>query len=160
LRHIDKVAQQEKEDFELHLVGEGPLGDVLKNYATTLSMHDRIFWHGWCGKNELRQYYQQAICILNPSLYEGMPNVVLEAMACGLPAIASNVAGNKSVVRHDETGFLFNLQSPEQFRKAVAIILKDSNLSLQMGLRGRDWVKRDFSWDKVAENYMRLFEDK
>ena len=160
LMHIDKVAQQVKEKFELHLVGEGPLGDMLKNYANTLSMHDRIFWHGWCGKNELRQYYQQAVCILNPSLCEGMPNVVLEAMACGLPAIASDVAGNEAVVRHGETGFLFDLQFPELFRKAAVKILEDSDLAVQMGLRGREWVEREFSWDKVAEKYIKLLEGK
>ena len=160
LRHIDKVAQQVKEEFELHIVGEGPLEDVLKKYANMLNMNNKIFWHGWCGKNELRQYYQQAVCILNPSLYEGMPNVVLEAMACGLPAIASNVAGNEAIVRHGETGFLFDLQFPEQFRKAVVRILEDSNLAVQMGLRGREWVKREFSWDKVAEKYIKLLEGK
>ncbi len=159
LKQIDAIAQKIKQEFELHLVGDGPLEYALKKYADNLSMHDRIFWHGWCGKEETRQHYQQAYCILNPSLYEGMPNVLLEAMACGLPVIASNVTGNDAVVRHGETGFLFDLTRHEEFRRAVVQILQNKEMAHIMGQKSRAWVEKAFSWDSVAGGYFRVIKD-
>jgi len=141
--------------FEVHFVGGGPLEYALKQYAKKLEIRN-IFWHEWCGKEELRRHYQNAYCMINPSLYEGMPNVVLEAMACGLPVIASNVIGNNTLVRHGETGFLFDLERPEKFREAVIRLLKDQKLACMMGRNGRAWVEKAFSWDNVAEQYVTL----
>ncbi len=159
LKQMDAVAQKVEQEFELHLVGDGPLEYASKEYAAKLSMHDRIFWHGWCSKEEIREHYQHAYCILNPSVCEGMPNVVLEAMACGLPIIASNVAGNDAVIRHGETGFLFDLTRPEEFRKTVVQILQNKELARMMGQKGRAWAENAFSWDSVADGYLRLIKD-
>lgn len=158
LEHMDAVARRVKNDFEIHLVGDGPLASELKQYADTLKIRDRIYWHAWCDKEELKQHYQNADCILNPSLYEGMPNVLLEAMACGLPVIASNVAGNETVVRHGETGFLFDLSRPDDFIKAVVQVLKDKNLAYTMGQKGKACVEKAFSWNTVANKYIQLLK--
>ena len=156
LEQMDVVACKVKEEFELHLVGDGPLAFKLKNHADKLKIKKRIFWHGWCSKEELRQHYKGADCLLNPSLYEGMPNVVLEAMASGLPIIVSNVPGNSTLVRDGETGFLFDLKQPDGFVKAVCRILEDKDSAKTMGQRARKWVEEEFSWGRVAGEYLLL----
>ena len=98
--------------------------------------------------------YQKADCFVNPSLYEGMPNAVLEAMACELPVIASNVAGNNEVVIHLSTGLLFELDDEASFQEALEKISKDSNLCMTMGRNARKRVAAEFSWHRVAKRYL------
>jgi glycosyltransferase involved in cell wall biosynthesis len=156
LDQMNRLAYGDATPFELHLVGGGPQENALKRYAGTLAIREKIHWHSWTSKEMLRQHYHDADCLLNPSLYEGMPNVVLEAMACGLPVIASEVIGNDAVVRHGKTGFLFDLQSPEEFQRALAHFLHNKDRAIEMGQAGRSWVAKDFSWDSVAKRYAHI----
>ncbi|MDP1990460.1 MAG: glycosyltransferase family 4 protein, partial [Syntrophales bacterium] len=143
--------------FVLHLVGDGPQRDELQSHAKYLGIEDCLVWHGWVDKESLREVYRRADCLVNPSLCEGMPNVVLEAMACGLPVIASRVPGNDSVVRHGETGWLFDLGQPDAFRTALREIMADPGRANKMGQTGRTWVQKEFSWRRVAQAYADLF---
>jgi glycosyltransferase involved in cell wall biosynthesis len=156
LDQMNRLAEGDLTPFELHLVGGGPQESALKRYARTLAIREKIHWHGWTSKEMLRQHYHAADCLLNPSLYEGMPNVVLEAMACGLPVIASKVIGNDAVVRHGKTGFLFDLQRPEEFKQALAHFLHNKDRAIEMGQTGRSWVAKDFSWGSVAKRYAEI----
>lgn len=146
--------------FELHLVGDGPLRTQLHEQADRLGLSERIVWHGWTPREQLRAIYQQSHCFVNPSFYEGMPNAVLEAMACGKPIVASCVAGNDAVVQHGVTGYLFQLDEPASLLQSLRTLIDDPARAQEMGRRGRDWVKRDFSWDRVAAAYAGLFGQK
>jgi glycosyltransferase involved in cell wall biosynthesis len=75
------------EEFELHLVGDGPLRVELEGLATNLGLADRITWHGWLTKEALRTQYHRCHVMLNLSHYEGMSNAVLEAQACGMEVV-------------------------------------------------------------------------
>lgn len=143
--------------FVMHIVGDGPQYDELQNHAKNLGIETCLVWHGWLDKDSLREIYRNADCLVNPSLYEGMPNVILEAMACGLPVIASRVAGNDEVVRNGETGLLFDLGEPDAFRMALQEMVEDPGRASEMGKKGRSWVMNDFSWRKVAQAYADLF---
>lgn len=144
--------------FVLHMVGDGPQGEALREAADKAGLGDVLRWHGWLERDALISLYQSSHCLLNPSLYEGMPNAVLEAMACGLPVIASAAPGNDAVVRPGETGFLCPLSDPGAFQEALERVLRDPDLARALGRRGRAWVLRDFSWEGAARAYVRLFE--
>jgi glycosyltransferase involved in cell wall biosynthesis len=157
---IDQVASLKRSGvrpFILHLVGDGPQREALQNHAKNLGIDACLVWHGWVEKGRLREIYRSADCFVNPSLYEGMPNVVLEAVACGLPVIASHVAGNDEIVRHGETGLLFDLGEPEAFRTALREMMEDPRRASKMGEKGCAWVRDDFSWRRVAQAYADLF---
>lgn len=144
--------------FHLHLIGDGPERGRLEQYADKLGLSGSVIWHGWVDKDSLRLAYQQADCMVNPSLYEGMPNTVLEAMACGLPVIASNIPGNVDVVRDGVTGYLFDLGKPEQLRECIErLISSPPGLAKALGCKGRDWVVAEFSWTDVARRYADIF---
>jgi glycosyltransferase involved in cell wall biosynthesis len=157
LNQISHLRQSCSRPFRLSLVGDGPLRGALVNLAMQLKVDDLITWHGWLNKDQLRDVYRSAYCLLLPSLNEGMPNVVLEAMACGLPVIASRVIGNATVVRHGETGFLFDLKEPTHAIEAMKNVLENSDLAHRMGEQGRSLVLQDYSWEKTAEAYVGLF---
>ena len=155
--HVASLRRSGVGPFVLHLVGDGPQHDELRNHSKKLGIEDCLVWHGWVDKDSLREIYRSADCFVNPSLYEGMPNVVLEAMACGLPVIASHVLGNDAVVRHGETGWLFDLSKPDAFWTALREMMEDPGRARQMGKKGRAWVRDAFSWRRVAEAYADLF---
>lgn len=158
LEQCAAVSESSPTSIELHLVGDGPLRTELQEQANTLGLADRITWHGWTARDQLRAIYQESHCFVNPSFYEGMPNAVLEAMACGKPIIASRVAGNDAVVRHGTTGFLFPLEEPAALGESLRTMINNPARAHAMGLSGREWAKRDFSWNRVAAAYAGLFE--
>jgi glycosyltransferase involved in cell wall biosynthesis len=157
LDHFASLRRSGAGPFTLQIVGDGPQHNALHNHAIRVGIEDRLVWHGWVDKNRLLEIYRSADCFVNPSLYEGMPNVVLEAMACGLPVIASDVHGNNEVVRHGNTGLLFDLDESGSLVAALSTMMADPGRASEMGKKGRAWVVNDFSWNKVAQSYADLF---
>jgi glycosyltransferase involved in cell wall biosynthesis len=151
-----QVAHLPPATFELHLVGDGPEKQRLEGLARKLGIASAVTWHGWISPGALPQIYQSADCLVNPSLYEGMSNVVLEAMACGVPVIASRVPGNDELVLDGDTGFLFDLREPAALVSALAE-LHDAGLRRRMGTSARNRAANFCSWNNVARQYVELF---
>jgi glycosyltransferase involved in cell wall biosynthesis len=140
----------------IELVGDGPQRRELEALAQTLGIADRITWHGWQTKEQVATHYRTTACFVNPSRYEGMPNTVLEAMASGLPVVASDVGGNNDLVIHGETGYLFDLADPDTLRRRLKSLADDAGLRRRMGARGRELVVSNYSWLSIAERYVDL----
>jgi len=148
-----------KEPFTINIVGDGPMKEKLQLFADSLGLSDRITWHGWLAKNRILELLQESDCLINPSLYEGMPNAVLEALACGLPVIASNVTGNNAVVIHGENGFLFNHGDYCEIVDFLKIIVKNKDLRLNLGINARKGLINSLSWTKTAMEYLMQIDD-
>ncbi|MCD4676625.1 MAG: glycosyltransferase family 4 protein [Desulfobacula sp.] len=149
--------KKQKKKLRLQIAGDGPLKNKIQDYAKNLDVSDQITWHGWVDKKKILSLCQEADCFINPSLYEGMPNAVLEAMACGIPIIASQVAGNSEVVLHGKTGFLFRLDDETSLQEALEKVSADPGLCQTLGKNARDRAEKDFSWTMVAKKYALLF---
>jgi glycosyltransferase involved in cell wall biosynthesis len=156
LKQMNIVSKFYTDEFEIHFLGGGPDETLLKSYSMHLDISDKIYWHDWATKKEVRKHYQISDCLLLPSLYEGMSNALLEAMACSLPVVASDIPANSQVVINGKTGFLFGLDEPEQFRKIIVHILKNKTVSRNMGRKAREVVLKHHTWEKVSENYLDL----
>ncbi len=157
---LDELARLRRESvpFRLHVAGDGQLRETLRQRVQRLELSDSVVWHGWIARNELLALYQNADCFVNPSLYEGLPNTVLEAMACGLPVVASRVPGNDALVVDRKTGLLFSLEEPEQLGGALMRLERDRPAARRMGAAGRTRAVEQFSWDAVAASYLRLLQ--
>lgn len=152
-----QLAQLPRGAFQLHLVGDGPEKQRLRELGEQLGIAGAIQWHGWLPRDDLPAIYQSVDCLVNPSFYEGLPNVVLEAMACRLPVIASNVPGNADLVLDGETGFLFELEKPETLLLALKTLMTNQKLRHEMGFAGSRRAVAEFSWRSVATGYVQLF---
>jgi glycosyltransferase involved in cell wall biosynthesis len=144
--------------WTIDLVGDGPDRAKMEALSRDLGLASVTKWKGWISRDELPAMYRNYDCLVNPSLYEGMPNAVLEAMGSGLPVIASRVAGNIDLVLNGETGYLCDLQSSSEFVGALQQLIDDPARAAQFGAAGRARVSKEFSWDNIAQQYAALFE--
>lgn len=145
-------------DWDWHIAGDGPQMDYLKSLARELGIGNRIEFLGWQSHEQLIRVYTLANIFLFPSRHEGMPNAVLEAMASGLPVIASRIAGNEELVIDGETGHLFQSEDIDSLRDALHKLLTDAPLRKKMGAASRQRVEQHYSWERTAQQYALLLE--
>lgn len=157
LRILAQAKSRLSRPLEYHIVGEGPLRAALELQAKDLGLAANIVWHGWLPRERLPELYRSCDCLLHPTLYEGMPNVVLEAMAGGLPVIASEVAGNRETVIDGKTGFVRILGDAAPFGDALMSLASDPLLRRQLSTAARSWVESECGWDRATERYLELF---
>ncbi|MBW8011849.1 MAG: glycosyltransferase family 4 protein [Chloroflexi bacterium] len=144
--------------WEVSLVGDGPQRKELQALGERLGIGERVNFIGWQDREILVKRYQQANLFVFPSRHEGMPNAVLEAMASGLPVIASAIAGNEELVSPNETGILVSGEDVDALRGALRELISNPNLRKKMGMAGRKRVQTDYTWDRVAEQYLKLLQ--
>ena len=144
-------------DFLVSIVGDGPERDVVKAAIEEVDMTEFISLKGWLRKDQLLKQYQEADWFLNLSSYEGMPNTVLEAMACALPVIASDIPPHRGLVKHQVTGYLVDLRRPEYLIDQLRDLVTDRCRGKEMGEAGRQFVSSSYSWTAVANRYTSLF---
>lgn len=145
-------------DWEWRIAGDGPQVPMLQALANELGIRDRVFFPGWQSREQLLKCYQEANIFLFPSRHEGMPNALLEAMASGLPAVASCIAGNEELVLDGETGFLVPSEDIERLQDALKKLLINPTLREQMGKASRQRVEANYSWESTAQQYADLLE--
>src|SRR5262249_35095272 len=102
-------------------------------------------------------YQRSQVCVLT-SDHEGTPNVLLEAMASGLPVVATRVGGVPEIVRHQETGFVLDPGDIDGFVAALAQLATDSRLRMEMGRRARRYVETHHSLQRLPGRLSELYE--
>ncbi|MBM3145379.1 MAG: glycosyltransferase family 4 protein [Chloroflexi bacterium] len=144
--------------WELSLVGDGPERATLQKLARKQGISERVHFRGWLDGEAVLDQFRQANLFVFPSRHEGMPNAILEAMACGLPVIASRIAGNEELVMDGENGLLVPPEDSNALRNALSELLEDSTRRKQMGAASRQRVEANYSWSQIAEHYLALLE--
>jgi glycosyltransferase involved in cell wall biosynthesis len=145
-------------DWEWRIAGDGPQVPMLQALANELGIRDRVFFPGWQSREQLLKWYQVSNIFLFPSRHEGMPNALLEAMASGLPVVASCIAGNEELVLDGETGFLTPSEDIEALQTSLKKLLINPTLREQMGKASRQHVEANYSWESTAQQYALLLE--
>jgi glycosyltransferase involved in cell wall biosynthesis len=135
-------------DVRLVFIGEGKLRADLQGRFAALG--DRVVWEGNVPNSEIPGYLNQADIFVLPSLYEGHPKVILEAMACAVPVVGADSPGIRELIEHGETGLLCN-PDPIGIRNALQQLLTDPELCSRLGARGRHYVTQNYSLPSIAE---------
>lgn len=145
-------------DWEWRIAGDGPEMQALQALARQLGIADRVRFLGWQSREQLVETYRQTNVFLFPSRHEGMPNAVLEAMASGMPVIASCIAGNEELVIKDQTGFLVPSEDIDALQSALRKLLGDPVLRQEMGRAARQLAEANYSWESTARQYANVLE--
>ena len=156
---VNALSELIDHDWMLSIVGNGSYKDHLYQLVEKKRLSERIKFQGWCNKEQLLPYLSKAHVFVNPSRHEGMPNAVLEAMACGLPVIATRIAGNEDLVQDGKNGFLVETEDVEGLRRVLQVLINNRNLCEKMGSASRKLVKEQFSWVNSGEQYLQVLMD-
>jgi glycosyltransferase involved in cell wall biosynthesis len=140
------------------IAGDGPQTETLKAMSEEYGINERIRFLGWLSTEQLKEQYAAATVFLFPSRDEGMPNAILEAMASGLPVVATKIAGNEELVLDGETGKLVPTEDVESLRESLRPFLSDAKMREQMGNAAHQRVESSFSWNRVTEQYELILE--
>ena len=142
-------------DVSLQIVGKGNLSGELAAQCRSLGVHEHVEFLGYVPHDNLPELYQKAELFVQPSFYEGMSNTVLEAMACGLPIIATGEGGREELLH--ENSLMAPYGNPSALAENVIGLLSDSVKMSDMGRTSRQ-IAEKFSWTAVAECYMEVYQ--
>lgn len=147
-----------KSDIFFNLAGNGrDLKKLLKKIKKA-KIQNRFIFLGQVEKNHLVKIYQNASIFVLPSYHEGLPGVILEAMSCGLPIIATDVRGNRDLISHEENGIIVPPRDPKKMADEIKRLLEDKKLSEYLGKNARNTIIKKYTWDILANKILKCYE--
>lgn len=138
-------------------IGDGPQAAQTRQHARQLGLDDIVTFAGAQPEKAVADLLHQSDLLVLPSFAEGVPVVLMEAMACGLPVIASRIAGIPELVQDGENGHLIPAGDTESLIRAMSDLLADPQRRRRMGKAGRQTVVADFAIADEARRLARLF---
>jgi len=141
---------------ELVLVGGGPLKEHLEAKGRKGRSSARFV--GRVPNGRLPEYLNRASVFVLPSLIEHHPKALLEAMACGVPVIGTDVSGIRELIEHGQTGYLCD-PSPGSIQEAIAAVMANEPLRARLGKNARQFVIENFALEKVVDMELALLEE-
>jgi L-malate glycosyltransferase len=156
LLHIFKQVKESNPQLQLWLVGDGPLRLEIEEYAKALQLSDSVKFLGY--RTNVLELIAGAKMLVLPSIIEGLPGVILEAMYCNTPVVAYDVGGISEVVKSNETGWLVKAGDEDGFVKAVQEALSMSQQELQQITdHAYELVVREYDNKVIAKRFVEVY---
>jgi len=152
-----EIVARKLPDAKLRLIGEGPLLGFILRYVRDKGIQEKVEITGKVPYEAVHTYLTNSTLFVLPSLNEGLPNALIQAMAAGLPIVASKVGSIPEAVRNGIDGLLVKPGSPNELAESIARILKDRELALKLARNAKSSAER-YRADYIIEKYTRLFE--
>lgn len=151
-----RVLADKFKDLKIVLVGDGELRAELEQAVVEAGLSETFIFLGF--RSDVRDLLSMFDIFVLPSLYEGLPNVILEAMATNLPVVATSVDGTVELVDDGETGYLVPPRDPGALVAKIGNLLESADLRRQFGRAGRKKVEEQYSLELQVENFQNLYE--
>ncbi len=139
----------------LEIMGEGNAKEKLKKTVKDLNMNEKVKFLGRIPREETFSYYQKASVFVLPSFNEGMSNAMLEALASGLPILATPTGGSDELVQDGKNGFILKMKNSDDIAEKIVRIVENDALRKEMSSESRNLAEK-MSWKNVAEEYMKI----
>ncbi|MGB5306995.1 MAG: TIGR03088 family PEP-CTERM/XrtA system glycosyltransferase [Gammaproteobacteria bacterium] len=143
--------------LRLVLIGDGSLWNKIEELVAREGIQDRVWLAG--SREDVAQLLQTLDVFVLPSLAEGISNTILEAMACGLPVVATRVGGNEELVREGETGFLVPRADPQAMAAALLNYVDHADLRAAHGASARTRAEGAFSIARMVNRYLEVYDE-
>lgn len=155
---LEALAHPSFSQVRLTVVGDGYYAHELKSICRQMGLEGRTDWTGLVPHSEVASLMRVSHVLCLPSFTEGSPNVIKEAMATGIPVVASRVGGIPETVREGETALLFQPGDVEELRKCLLHFVTNPDMIEKMGMAGRELLIREqMSWDSTAAEFDMIF---
>ena len=145
-------------DVRLTLVGDGPERGYLEEQARRLGISTQIVFAGWKNQAELRELYQNSDLSVLSSFAEGVPVVLMEAMAAGVPCVAPRITGIPELIRHGVDGLLVTPSDTEELAAAIAELMDKPELRRAMAGRCRERIADKYDLGKNVQHLSEVFK--
>jgi len=157
---LESLAQLKSQGraVQLHLIGDGPDRQRLENYANELGISSSVVFEGWLQQEQLMTRYHSADIFVLSSLAEGIPMVLMEAMALEKPCVAPRIAGIPELIEHGIDGLLFAAADRDDLTQCLSNLLQSPDARRQMGKRAREKVLRDYDVTRNTARFAGLLE--
>ena len=149
---------KEKDDLEFLIGGDGQLCDKIKKHLDENNLNDKVNLAGWIPHDKLPDYLNELKLVVLPSYTEGLPNLMLEAMACGTPVLSTPVGAIPDVITDSETGFIMEDNSPACIAENVIRAIEHPDLE-RIVENARALVEREFTYEAAVERYRKILEN-
>jgi len=150
-----KIVRQHSPKIKLIVVGTGSLRLELESKSQQLGIEDIVFFLGF--REDVPRILASLDLFVLSSHLEGLGSSLLDAMACGLPVVATRTGGIPEIVHHRETGLLVPPKDPEALARAIIELYHDRNLARYLAERGQQYVRRHFSAEAMADRVIELY---
>ncbi|MDO8265052.1 MAG: glycosyltransferase family 4 protein [Candidatus Parcubacteria bacterium] len=146
-------------EFRLLIIGKGSEENYLKDMALKFNIADKVEFRGKLSLIETKDIMKDCYCFILPSLSEGLPRVIIEAMALSKPVIGSDAGGIPELVQDGINGFLFKSGDSGSLAEKMRTLLSKKELAKEFGIKGRMFAEQNFSNDKYIENYIKMINN-
>ena len=142
----------------LLIVGEGPQKENLEKLVTKLNINDRVTFSGKAATDEVPVYLKNSDIFVLPSLQEGFPNVLLEAMASGLPVVATDVNGINEIIEDCKNGFLVESKNSKEIAEKILLLLEDDDLRKRISKQNMKKASK-YSWQQTVQMLENVYDN-
>jgi len=146
-----------RDDVHLLVIGDGPLRKSLYRFRRQVEIADKVHFLGH--RDDVAQLMPHFDVLWLASGYEGLPNSIMEAMAAGVPVVATDIPGNRDLVVPGETGILVEVGDRVAFARETCKILDDHELADRFGRAARERVAKEFSVEQMVEQHVQLYRE-
>lgn len=150
------LVHKELPEARLIVAGSGPLQAQLAYMTKALNLGESVEFVG-VQSNVAAVLHRGSIATL-PSRWEGMPNAILEAMACGLPCVATRVSGTEDIITHGINGLLVEPEDYQALTQALLALLRDLARSCAYGKAARETIEQDYALEHITDIYLELYQ--
>jgi glycosyltransferase involved in cell wall biosynthesis len=149
---------QQNDSVQLFIGGDGNLLEKVEEYLNRYNLRNKVQLVSWISHDEIPLYLNKLKLIVLPSYTEGLPNVMLEAMACGTPVLVTPVGAIPNFIIDSETGFVMENNSPFCIALNISRALNHPQLE-QIAQKARSLVENEFTFEKAVEGYRRILNE-
>lgn len=156
---MSELPEKERKKVRLNIYGMGEQESALKALTEKLHIKDKVFFGGWIPNDQVPIVLNQMDVFVLGSESESFGVAAVEAMACGLPVVATCVSGFREVVEDGVTGFLVPVGDAERMAGRMRELYRDEGLRLKMGERGRKRVEQLYEWDSCVDKMIEYYRE-
>jgi glycosyltransferase involved in cell wall biosynthesis len=147
-----------RNNFNVTLIGEGKLREKIEYFIFDNKLQDKARIQGWVSHDKLPDYLNELKLLVLPSYSEGLPNIILEAMACGTPVLSTSVGAIPDIIKDCETGFLMENNSPECIAENIIRAFNHPS-SYKIIKNARKLVEKEFTFESSFKRFEKIVDD-